>query len=150
MKPVVSALTIKLGRRLLLMLALAVYVLGNAFALISVNFGELVVARVVTGSIHGLFIGVACSVAAALVPPAQRGRAISMVFGGIAVATVFGVPLGTLVGQALGWKAAFAGVGDVLANKTAKSGLISLQRLRDELVLLGNRPTTRDLVHLQV
>jgi DHA1 family inner membrane transport protein len=108
--PVVSALTLRLGRRLLLLLALAVYVLGNQFAVLSVDIGELVVARVVTGSIHGLFIGVACTVAAGLVPAGQRGRAISMVFGGIAVATVLGVPLGTLVGQALGWQAAFLGV----------------------------------------
>jgi MFS transporter, DHA1 family, inner membrane transport protein len=108
--PIVSALTIRIGRRLLLLLALAVYVLGNVLALLAVNFGELVIARVVTGSIHGLFIGVACTVAAGLVPPRMRGQAISMVFGGIAVATVLGVPLGTLVGQALGWQAAFAGV----------------------------------------
>ncbi|HEX5120962.1 MAG TPA: MFS transporter [Pseudonocardiaceae bacterium] len=108
--PIVSALTIRIGRRLLLLLALGVYVLGNVLALLAVNFGELVIARVVTGSIHGLFIGVACTVAAGLVPPRMRGQAISMVFGGIAVATVLGVPLGTLVGQALGWQAAFAGV----------------------------------------
>ena len=44
----------------------------------------------------------------------------------------------------------FAGVGDVLADKAAQPGLVSLQCLGDELVLLGNRPTTRDLVHLQV
>lgn len=108
--PIVSALTIKMGRRTLLWLALAVYVVGNVLAVTAVGFGELVIARVATGAIHGLFIGVACTVAAGLVPPQMRGRAISMVFGGIAVSTVLGVPLGTLLGQALGWRAAFVAV----------------------------------------
>jgi len=108
--PIVTALTIKLGRRLLLWLALAIYILGNAVAIVTVSLGELLIARVLTGSIHGLFIGVASTIAAALVPPAKRGEAMAMVFGGIAVSTVVGVPLGTMVGQALGWRATFVGI----------------------------------------
>lgn len=108
--PIVTALTIRLGRKFLLWLALALYIAGNLAAVISVSFGALVIARVLTGSIHGLFIGVASTVAAALVPAEKRGEAMAMVFGGIAVSTVVGVPLGTLVGQALGWKATFVGI----------------------------------------
>ena len=81
--PIITALTIRLGRKLLLSLALAVYVVGNLAAVLSVSFGALLVARVLTGSIHGLFIGVASMVAAGLVPAEKRGQAISMVFGGI-------------------------------------------------------------------
>jgi DHA1 family inner membrane transport protein len=108
--PVVTALTIRLGRRLMLLLALCVYIAGNVVAAAAIDFGMLLAGRIVTGCVHGLFIGVASAVAASLVPPDHRGRAMSMVFGGIAVAAVVGVPLGTLIGQALGWRAAFVTV----------------------------------------
>ncbi|MET9255141.1 MFS transporter [Streptomyces sp. NPDC003717] len=108
--PVMTAATIRLPRRLLLWLALAVFILGNVLAVFAGAFGMLLVARVVTGAIHGLFIGVASAVAAGLVPAERRGQAVSMVFGGIAVSTVVGVPLGTLIGQSAGWQAAFVGV----------------------------------------
>ena len=105
--PLLTAVTTRLGRRFLLRASLAVYVIGNVVAVIAADFGLLLVARVLTGTIHGLFVGVASVVAAGLVPAERRGQAISMVFGGIAVSTVLGVPLGTLVGQAFGWQAAF-------------------------------------------
>lgn len=105
--PVVTALTARLGRRLVLRMALAVFAAGNALAAGATSFHMLLVARLVTGSVHGLFIGVASVIAASLVRPERRGWAISMVFGGIAVSTVVGVPLGTLVGEAVGWRFAF-------------------------------------------
>ncbi|MDG4789574.1 MFS transporter [Micromonospora sp. WMMD1102] len=105
--PLLTAVTTRLGRRFLLHASLAVYVLGNIVAVVAADFGSLLVARAVTGTIHGLFVGVASMIAASLVPAARRGQAISMVFGGIAVSTVLGVPLGTLVGQAFGWQASF-------------------------------------------
>lgn len=108
--PLVTAATIRLGRRFVLRAALLVYIAGNLLAVVATSFGLLVVARVVTGSIHGLFIGVASAVAAALVAPERRGQAIALVFGGLAVSTVLGVPLGTLVGQSLGWRATFTGI----------------------------------------
>lgn len=108
--PIVTALTTRLDRRLLLRLSLAIFVAGNLLAVLAASFEMLVLARVITGSVHGLFVGVASMVAAALVPPDQKGQALSMVFGGIAVATVVGVPLGTLIGQALGWQAAFVAI----------------------------------------
>jgi len=108
--PVVTALTIRFGRTPLLSLSLGVFIVGNVLVVVAMNFGMLIAARVLTGSVHGLFIGVASAVAASLVQPDHRGRAIGMVFGGIAVSTVLGVPLGTLVGQALGWRAAFVGI----------------------------------------
>ncbi|HEX6352259.1 MFS transporter [Actinophytocola sp.] len=108
--PVLNALTVRFGRRFLAWLCLATYIAGNVLAVAAVGFGMLVVARFITGSVHGLFIGVATVVAAGIVPPEQRGRAISMVFGGVAVATVLGIPLGTLIGQAMGWQATFIAI----------------------------------------
>jgi DHA1 family inner membrane transport protein len=108
--PLLTALTGRFGRRLVLRLSLVGFVAGNALAVGATSFHMLLLARVVTGSIHGLFIGVASVIAAGLVAPEHKGRAISMVFGGIAVSTVVGVPVGTLIGQTLGWRAAFAAV----------------------------------------
>ncbi len=108
--PILTAVSIRLGRRLLLRLALAFYVAGNVLAVAAVNFGVLLLARMLTGALHGLFIGVAFAVAAGLVAPERQGRGISMVLGGIAVSTVLGVPLGTLIGQELGWQAPFAAI----------------------------------------
>lgn len=108
--PVLGALSVRFGRRLLLAVSLTIYVLGNVVAVVAVDFGLLLVARIVTGLMHGLFVGVALAVAAGLVPPERAGRAISVVLGGIAVSTVLGVPLGTFIGQAMGWRAAFVAV----------------------------------------
>ncbi|MFI2206090.1 MFS transporter [Streptomyces sp. NPDC020192] len=108
--PLLTIATLRFSRRRMLLLALAAYVAGNALVIVATGFGLFVLARVVTGSLHGLFIGVASVVAARLVPPEHRGRAMSMVFGGIAVSTVLGVPLGTVIGRELGWQAAFVGI----------------------------------------
>jgi DHA1 family inner membrane transport protein len=108
--PLITALTIRFSRRLMLALALVIYIAGNAMAAVAVGFGMLMVARVIMGSIHGLFLGLAFTVAAALVPAGQQGRAMAIAFGGTAVSTVLGVPLGTLIGQAMGWRAAFVAI----------------------------------------
>lgn len=106
--PVLSALTLRFGRRALLRTALVAYVVGTGLAGLASSFELLVLARILTGSLHGLLVGVALVLAAELVGPERQGRAISVVVGGFAVATALGVPLGTFVGQALGWRAAFA------------------------------------------
>ncbi|MCX4554490.1 MFS transporter (plasmid) [Streptomyces sp. NBC_01387] len=108
--PIVTAATIKVSRHTLLCAALAVFVLGNLAAVFAGLFGLLVVARVLCGALHGLFLGAASAVATGLVAPEHRGQAVGLVFGGISVSTVLGVPLGTLLGQNLGWQATFAGV----------------------------------------
>jgi MFS transporter, DHA1 family, inner membrane transport protein len=68
---------------------------------VAASFGLLLLAR----SLHGLFLGVAFAVGAGMMPPEKMSKAISFVFGGTAVATALGVPLGTLIGQGLGWRA---------------------------------------------
>ncbi|MCE6997130.1 MFS transporter [Saccharothrix sp. S26] len=108
--PVLTALTIRFARRPLLQLSLAAYVLVNGLAVAAASFGLLLVARVLTGALHGLFIGVAFAVGASVMPPEKRGKAISFVFGGTAVATALGVPVDTLIGQGLGWEASFAAI----------------------------------------
>lgn len=108
--PLLTALTIRVRRRTLVRASLAGYVAGSLLAALAPGFGTLLAARAVTGALQGLFLGTAFTVAAGLVPPERTGRAISVVFGGIAVSTALGVPLGTLAAQHLGWRAAFTAI----------------------------------------
>ncbi|MGM1064478.1 MFS transporter [Saccharothrix sp. Mg75] len=108
--PILTALTIKFARKQLLQLTLAAYVVGNVLAVVATGFGMLLFARVLTGSLHGLFMGVAFAVGAGMMPPEKMGKAISFVFGGVAVSTALGVPIGTLIGQSWGWEASFVAI----------------------------------------
>lgn len=108
--PVLTALTIRYGRRPLLWLTLAAWLAGNVLAVVAANFSVFLVARVLTGSLQGLFVGVAFAVATSIVPPERVGRAMSAVIGGFAVSTALGVPAGILIGQELGWRGAFVAI----------------------------------------
>jgi DHA1 family inner membrane transport protein len=108
--PVLTALTIRLNKRLVLAGSLALFVAANLVAVLTVDYGVFLVARVVTGALQGLFIAAAFSAGMASVPPERTGRAISVVFSGVAVSAALGVPLGTLVGQALGWRGSFLAI----------------------------------------
>jgi DHA1 family inner membrane transport protein len=108
--PLLTAATLRVARRPLVLVALSLYAAATAVAVIAPTFGVLMIARGLTGALHGLFMGAALAMAAGLVPPERMGRAVAAVFGGIALATVLGVPLGTVVGRWLGWPATFAAV----------------------------------------
>jgi predicted MFS family arabinose efflux permease len=108
--PVVAAVTGAVARRPLLLALLSLFVAGNALAALAASYGLLLLARVFVAVSAGSFEVAATAVAAALVPPAERGRAIALVVGGFSAALVLGVPLGTLIGQASGWRATFAAV----------------------------------------
>jgi DHA1 family inner membrane transport protein len=106
--PVATALTTGLGRKALLAGSLAIFVACNLVTIGGSEIALILAARFIGGTVHGLYVGVASVIAAQLAAEEQRGRAIAMVFGGIAVATVLGVPLGTLAAQSLGWRSTFA------------------------------------------
>ncbi|HSW81615.1 MAG TPA: MFS transporter [Candidatus Saccharimonas sp.] len=108
--PILTALTNRLGRRTVVLVTVAIYVLSSAAVLLTNSYDLFLVARVVAGVMHGMIIGSSFSIASQAVPPQKRGQAIGIVFGGLSVATVLGVPLGTLAGQLLGWQAAFIAV----------------------------------------
>jgi DHA1 family inner membrane transport protein len=105
---VLTALTVRRPRRAVLLVSLGLYVAVTAASLVTSSFGLLLALRAAAGGLQGLFLGVAFAVAGGLVAPERAGRAISAVFGGIAVSTALGVPLGTLLAQAAGWRATFA------------------------------------------
>ena len=105
--PVIVSLAARLPRRELaigLVLALG---LGNAITALAHGYWEVMAARFVSGLPHGAYFGVASLVAVSLVAPERRGRAVSGVMLGLTVATLVGVPAGTVLGQQLGWRTAY-------------------------------------------
>ena len=105
--PILTALTGKLGRKPLLLSLMALFIAGNALAALSPSYGMLLAGRVLSAFAHGVFFSVGATIAADLVVPDRRASAIAMMFMGLTVAIVTGVPLGTFVGQTFGWRATF-------------------------------------------
>jgi MFS transporter, DHA1 family, inner membrane transport protein len=108
--PILTALTIKLNKRTILVGTLILFILGNLVAVLTTSYGLFLAARALTGALQGLFIATAFVAGTSVVPPERMGRAISVVFSGVAVSAALGVPLGTLVGQALGWRGSFTAI----------------------------------------
>jgi multidrug resistance protein len=108
--PILTALTGRIERKHLLLGLMALFIVGNAMAALSPGYVPLLVARVLSAFAHGVFFSVGSTIAADLVPEDKRASAIAMMFMGLTVAIVTGVPLGTLIGQTFGWRATFAAV----------------------------------------
>jgi DHA1 family inner membrane transport protein len=105
--PLLAALTAKMERKHALLLLMGLFILGNALCAIAPNYNVLMVARVVAAFCHGSFFGIGAVVAAHLVPANQRARAIALMFAGLTLANVLGVPFGTFLGQWAGWRSTF-------------------------------------------
>ncbi|WP_313690084.1 MFS transporter [Pantoea sp.] len=108
--PILTALTGKLPRKHLLMGLMALFTLGNLVAWQAPNYETLVIARLLTGLAHGVFFSVGSTIATSLVSKEKAASAIAIMFGGLTVALVTGVPLGTLIGQHFGWRESFLAV----------------------------------------
>ncbi|PWC82097.1 MFS sugar transporter [Azospirillum sp. TSH100] len=108
--PILTALTGRLPRKPLLLGLMGVFVIGNLLAGVSPNYETLLVARVLSAFAHGVFFSVGSTIAADLVPEDKRASAIAMMFSGLTIAIVTGVPLGTWIGQTFGWRATFLAV----------------------------------------
>ncbi|MCL9807066.1 MFS transporter [Flavobacterium amniphilum] len=108
--PILTALTSKIPRKKLLIYLMVLFVVGNALASIAPSFATLVIARIITGFAHGVYFSIGSTIAAALVPAHKRASAISIMFTGLTIAIVTGVPFGTFIGQQFGWRATFIGV----------------------------------------
>jgi MFS transporter, DHA1 family, inner membrane transport protein len=96
--PALTAVTIRLDRRTVLLGTLVLFVLANLVAVLVASYGLFLVARVVTGALQGLFIATAFAAGVAVVPAERVGRAISVVVAGVAVSAALGVPLGDAAG----------------------------------------------------
>ena len=114
--PLLTVAGMRVRRKTMLLAMMALFSLGNAFSALAPTHGLELVARFVAGLPHGAFFGIGAVVAASLVAADKRGRAISMMFIGLTVANIVGVPVGTLVGEIAGWRWTFglvAGIGVV-------------------------------------
>jgi len=105
--PVMAMATLRMPRRLALMLALAVFAAGHAAAALSSSFWLLLSARFVTAIAVGAFWAVAAAVGTGAAGPQAQARAMGVLVGGLTLANVIGVPLGTAAGEALGWRGPF-------------------------------------------
>ncbi|MGQ6550852.1 MFS transporter [Serratia sp. IR-2025] len=108
--PVLTALTGRVPRKMLLMGLMVLFTLGNLLAWQSPSYESLVVARLLTGLAHGVFFSVGSTIATSLVAKEKAAMAIAIMFGGLTVALVTGVPLGTFIGQHFGWRETFLAV----------------------------------------
>ncbi|MFF4254861.1 MFS transporter [Streptomyces sp. NPDC001663] len=108
--PLLAAVTARLSRRTVLIGLMALFVAGNALSAFAPGYDSLLAARFLSGLPHGAFFGVGAVVATNMVAPARKARSVSLMFLGLTVANIAGVPVATLMGQHLGWRATFLGV----------------------------------------
>lgn len=119
--PLLTILTGKWNRKMLMVAIMVVFIIGNLLAAFSGVFVLLLVGRIVSALAHGIFMSVSSVIAAEVVSPDKRASAIAVMFTGLTVATVTGVPLGTFIGQQTSWHMtflfiAFVGAIGLLAN----------------------------------
>ena len=105
--PVLTALTGRWNRKLVLLSLMGLFIIGNILAWMAPNYSSLITARILTGLAHGVFFSIGSTIATSLVPKEKEASAIAIMFTGLTVALVTGVPLGTFTGQTFGWRATF-------------------------------------------
>lgn len=105
--PLLTPLTNKIKRKHLLIGIMLIFIIANTLAAFSTTFSMLLAMRVLSALMHGVFMSIATAIASDLVSPDKRSSAIAMMFTGLTVATITGVPLGTWIGQQFGWEASF-------------------------------------------
>jgi len=105
--PIIAVLLAPVARRPALLGLIGIFIVGNAACALAPTYEALMAARVLTALCHGTFFGIGAVVATQVVPAGQRAQAISLMFSGLTLANVLGVPGGTAIGQWLGWRAAF-------------------------------------------
>jgi DHA1 family inner membrane transport protein len=143
--PLMTALGAKVSRKRMLMLLMGLFVVGNVLSALAPTFGMMLTGRIVASLAHGAFFGIGSVVAAGLVAPDKKAGAIAMMFTGLTVANVVGVPGGTLIGQSIGWRTTFmivallgviglAGIARLVPDMPKPQGV----RLRDEVAAFKN------------
>ncbi|WP_455358433.1 MFS transporter [Streptomyces sp. SYSU K21746] len=125
--PLMTILGTRVSRKRMLMLLMGLFIVGNVLSAIAPVFGLMLAGRVVASLAHGAFFGIGAVVAADLVAPQKKAGAIAMMFTGLTVANVVGVPMGTFVGQTLGWRVTF-----LIVAALGLLGLVGVARLVPE------------------
>lgn len=144
--PILTSLTSQVSRKTLLLWIMAVFIAGNMLAAAASGITLLLTARVISALSHGIFMSIGSTIAADLVPEHRRASAIAIMFSGLTIATVTGVPLGTFIGQQMGWRAAFIAISVIgilafLANLMLVSPNLrkgTKVRVQDQIKLVTN------------
>jgi DHA1 family inner membrane transport protein len=105
--PPLTMLGGRLSRKTMLLSLMVLFIAGNLLSALAPSYGVLMVGRFLAAFSHGAYFGVGSVVAADLVAPQKRASAIALMFTGLTLANVLGVPLGTWIGQSFGWRATF-------------------------------------------
>ncbi|GAC08944.1 MFS transporter [Paraglaciecola chathamensis] len=105
--PVLTALTGRWNRKVVLLALMSLFIGGNILAWLAPSYESLITARILTGLAHGVFFSIGSTIATSLVSKDKEASAIAIMFTGLTVALVTGVPLGTWIGQMFGWRATF-------------------------------------------
>ena len=105
--PLLAILTMKLSRKIALLSLMFMFIIGNILCALSTSYYFLMVARVLAALCHGTFFGIASVVAAGMVDENKKSQAIALVFMGVSLANILGVPVGTHIGEQFGWRATF-------------------------------------------
>ncbi|GAB2722026.1 MFS transporter [Nocardia thraciensis] len=143
--PLMTGLGTRVSRKRMLLISLLLLIGGNLLSAMAPTFGLMLTGRIVASLAHGAFFGIGAVVAGTLVRPDRRAGAIALMFTGLTVATVVGVPLSTLLGEQVSWRLAFTLV--VVVGALAFAGVLALvpdqpaprdARLRNELAVLTN------------
>lgn len=129
--PIMALLTAKLLRKSTLILLMAIFIVDNVLCALAADYHLLMLARIITALCHGAFFGIGSVVVASLVEPGKQASAVALMFTGLTLANVLGVPLGTWFGQIFGWHATFWGVA-VIGLFAFMSLILSLPANRDE------------------
>lgn len=130
--PVLTALTGRVPRKLLLISLMVLFTLGNLLAWQSPSYESLVVARLLTGLAHGVFFSIGSTIATSLVAKEKAASAIAIMFGGLTVALVTGVPLGTFIGQHFGWRETFLAVSLIGVIATVASVILVPNSIKNQ------------------
>ncbi|MGZ4032378.1 MAG: MFS transporter, partial [Tumebacillaceae bacterium] len=137
--PILTTLTSGMSRKSLLLWIMILFIVGNSVAATATSVGMLLVGRIVSALAHGVIMSIGSTIAADLVTEDRRASAISMMFSGLTVATVTGVPLGTFIGQQFGWRLAFAAIVAIGLIALIANSILVPSDLRK-----GTRTTFRD------
>src|SRR5262249_3384790 len=144
--PIMTILGTKVSYKRMLMLLMGLFIMGSVISALAPTFGVMLLGRIVAACAHGAFFGIGSVVAPDLVPPQKKASAISVIFTGLTVANVIGVPLGAYVGQQAGWRVTFFVIAAI--GLAGLAGVIKLvpdipkpggARLRDEVSVFRDR-----------